>query len=113
MDRDFYMLQKLYKESYASSDQTNFGETIPQGTSNGQIPANGPGNGQTQPLQSAVPTNGDAIDVQQEHILLDAFREKLIKKIEDLINSAENDEEYHTRTTLLHLRSIVENPFDY
>ena len=44
--------------------------------------------------------------------MLDAFREKIIERIEDLINSAESDDEPYARRVLMKLRSIIEDPLN-
>ena len=106
---DFYNIQRIYREGYNSSDQTNYGGGgESNGPSNGRVPANGPGNGQTQPLQSAIPSNGDLVNMEDESILLQAFRDKLVEEIEDLINDASADNQPYARKVLMDLRSIVE-----
>lgn len=112
MDQDFYNLQRVYSESYTSGDQTNFSNGADQGLSNGRVPANGPGNGQTQALQSTIPSNGDLIDWDKENVVLDAFREKIIEEIEKIINSSESDDEPYARKVLMKLRSIIEDPLN-
>tara|TARA_R110000868_G_scaffold325303_1_gene586099 strand:- start:166 stop:531 length:366 start_codon:yes stop_codon:yes gene_type:complete len=94
-------------ESYGGGDQTTFGSNIPTGPSNGNLPANGPGNASTQPLQSAIPTNGDLVNFEDSDQGVILFKDKISDFVRNLMEKKNNDNS-QSRQALLSVLDFID-----